>query len=140
MEDRPGAPPDLFWIVHPLARSRVIPAIVILFLFLLGVLIYHIYGLFLAILSIGILFGSLSSYFFPTKYLFYPDRIEVHTFARRYSRSWSYFKSYHPDKNGVLLSPFEGRSRLERFRGIYVMFDGHKDEAMRYIEDKIRGG
>ena len=140
MENRSGASPDLFWIVHPLTRSRVIPTVVILFLFLLCVLVYHIYGLFMAILSIGILFGSLSSYFFPTKYLLYPDRIEVHTFARKYSRSWSYFKSFHTDKNGVLLSPFEGRSRLERFRGIYVMFNGHRDEALRYIEDKIQRG
>lgn len=138
MKDHSDLSPDLLWSVHPLKRSWVSSLIVTVFLLLLGLLVYSIYGLFLAILSVGLLFGSLSSYFLPTRYLLYPDRIEVHTFARRYSRDWSYFRSFHPDKNGVLLSPFEGRSWLERFRGVYVMFDGHRDEALRYIEEKIR--
>jgi hypothetical protein len=41
------------------------------------------------------------------------------------------------DKNGVLLSPFAGRSRLENFRGVYVRFGQNKDQVVNFVRSKI---
>jgi hypothetical protein len=129
--------PDLFWTVHPLRRNWISSLLIIGFLSLIGLMIYSAYGILLALLSIALLFGSLSSYFFPTKYAIYPDRVEVKTLTRRQSRRWDYFKSFYPFKNGVLLSPFEKRSRLERYRGLYILTYDDSDEILRYIESKV---
>lgn len=111
---------------------------VVAFLILLCVLIYSIYGAFLAVISFFVLFLSLSSFFFPTKYRFYPDRLEVRTLTRRYTRSWDYFKSFYVSDKGVLLSPFERRTRLERFRGVFLMLEEEvRDAVLEYLRRKI---
>ena len=132
--------PELSWTVHPLRRNWMASIGVVAFLIFLCVLIHSIYGPFLAIVSFVVLFLSLSSFFFPTKYRFYPDRLEVRTLTRKYTRSWNYFKSFHVSDKGVLLSPFEGRSRLERFRGIFLMFEEDvRDAVLEYLRRKIGG-
>ena len=131
--------PDLSWTVHPFRRNWIVSLIVVAFLIALCLMIYSVYGASLAVISFLVLFLSLSSFFFPTRYSFYPDRIEVRTLTRRYSRGWDYFRSFHVSDKGVLLSPFEGRSRLERFRGVFLMVDGsRREEVLEYVRRKVR--
>lgn len=47
----------------------------------------------------------------------------------------SMFRSFYPDKRGVLLSPFTRPSRLENFRGVYVRYDGNKDEVDAFVKE-----
>lgn len=95
--------------------------------------------LFLAI-AIVIMLGSLSGFFLPTEYKFYPDKIKVKYFLASLEKEWKNYRSFYVDKNGVLLSPFTKPSRLENFRGIYLRFDRNsdiKDKVMDYIKSKI---
>jgi len=46
-------------------------------------------------------------------------------------------RTYHPDRNGVLLSPFSRQTRLETFRGIYIRFDGNRKEVMSVIKGRL---
>ncbi len=55
----------------------------------------------------------------------------------RLKREWSHFRSFYPDKNGVLLSPFAKPSRLENFRGVYILFGENKDEILDFIRMRI---
>jgi hypothetical protein len=38
----------------------------------------------------------------------------------------------------VLLSPFAEPSRLENFRGLYVMFEGNRDAVTKFVQEHIR--
>jgi hypothetical protein len=55
--------------------------------------------------------------------------------TRRFT--WDQFRSYYPDRNGVLLSPFVRPSRLENFRGFYLRFDGQSEDVLRVVKERI---
>jgi len=127
------------WTVHLIKRNWIISAGVVLFLVILCAAIYLSFSsaTFL-ILSIAILTISLSPFFFPTTYTFQDDCITVKSLLRKSSRNWDSFKSYYPDRNGLLLSPFTSPSRLENFRGLYIRFEGNRSEVVDFIEKKLK--
>jgi hypothetical protein len=107
-----------------------------------GFLVQLAFGdVFLAVLSIAILVGSLHSYFFETSYSLSPEGIEVKGVFGRQKKPWTGFKSFSVDKAGLSLSPFARRSWLEHYRGVRLLFgadgDGRRDEVVRYVTDKL---
>lgn len=46
---------------------------------------------------------------------------------------WPNVKRVQLDQGGVKLSPFEGESRLEPFRGVYLRFSGNREEVLAKI-------
>jgi hypothetical protein len=126
------------WTVHPIKRNWKVSAGLGLFLVILCAAIYFSFSsaTFL-LLSVVILVSSLASFFFPTTYTLRDDCITVRSLLRRFSRQWGFFKSYYPDKNGVLLSPFSSPSRLENFRGVYIKFGHNRAEVVDFIKEKM---
>ena len=90
------------------------------------------------VLTIVILYASLSKFYFPTSYAMNNEGIAVKTMTQKIVKPWSMYRSYYPDKNGVLLSPFTQPTRLENFRGLFVMFDGNREEILAYLKDRIK--
>ena len=128
------------WTVHPIKRNWKVSIGVIAFLMILCAAIYFsFHSIALLILSVVILVGSLAPFFFPTTYKLQNDCVIVRSLLRRFSRQWDVFRSYYPDKNGVLLSPFPTPSRLENFRGIYVRFSHNRSEVVNFIREKMDG-
>jgi hypothetical protein len=129
----------LKWSTHPVKRSILISALVILFLFLVWLVVYlTTSSLFLTGLSVVIMLGSLSSFFLPTRYELSQEKIKVNFFLTTRQREWNTFRSFYVDKNGVLLSPFAKPSRLENFRGVYVRFSQNKDRVVEFVKSKIQ--
>lgn len=89
------------------------------------------------LISFVFLFGSLSSFFFPTKYLITEETITIRSVFRKNSVSWDRFKRYYIDKNGIFLSPFTQPSRLENFRGVYIRFGDNRDYVINYVKNKM---
>ena len=126
------------WTIHPIRRNWLVSASVVSFLVILCVAVYLTFNsLTFLLLSVVILGGSLSRFFLPTKYILQDDCIVVKTLLRSFSRQWDSFRSFYPDKNGVLLSPFSSPSRLENFRGVYIRFDHNGSEVVDFIKEKI---
>jgi hypothetical protein len=92
---------------------------------------------FLAVLSIAILVGSLHSYFFETSFSLGPESIEVKGVFGTQRKAWASFKSFSVDRSGVSLSPFSKRSWLEHYRGMRLLFGNNKDEVVRYVTNKL---
>jgi hypothetical protein len=89
-------------------------------------------------LAMIILVGSLAGFFFPTVYKFYEGHVEVRYTVSSVKREWSQFRSFYPDRNGVLLSPFATPSRLENFRGVYLRFGRcERSRVLEIIKSKI---
>lgn len=128
------------WTAHLIKRNWKVSSGVVLFLIILCAAIYFSFNsaTFL-LLSVAILTISLSPFFFPTTYTFQDDCIIVKSLLRESSRQWDSFKSYYPDRNGVLLSPFPSPTRLENFRGIYIRFENNRSEVVNFIEKKLKG-
>ena len=128
----------LEWVCHPAKQNKTRTVIVTAFIVLVILGIYFwTFSAFLTILGVIILTGSLAAYYFPTRYTLTENEILIRTTTQRQTKKWSQYRSYYPDKNGVLLSPFVRPSRLENFRGVYIRFSGNKDTVMAYVIRKI---
>jgi hypothetical protein len=103
----------------------------------LPVIILVFYGPFFAVLAIVILGASLGSFFLPTDYVLYRGGGEMRFMGITRRFTWMQYRSYYPDRNGVLLSPFPRPSRLENFRGIYLRFGERVDDIMAVVTERM---
>jgi energy-coupling factor transporter transmembrane protein EcfT len=128
----------LEWSCHPVKRKPWVSVGVTFLITLVGVGINDWTGSrAFAVLGVVVLLLSLSRFYFPTKYRLSDRRIMVKTTMQTMYKEWSRFRSVWPDKNGVLLSPFAEASRLENYRGIYLLFDNNRDEVVDFIRARI---
>jgi hypothetical protein len=129
----------LKWISHPLKKSRKRTAFLILALFAIWSLVFWAtaYSWGFLFLAVVILMGSMSPFFFPTKYELTQDRVKVRFLAVKKDKAWTEFRSYYPDKNGVFISPFAKPSRIENYRGLYLRYEGNGKEVLDFVKSKI---
>ena len=74
-------------------------------------------------LSVLILLGSLAPFYFPTSYRMTEDGISIRTVTGSREKTWDLYRRWQADRYGVLLSPFDRPSRLDRFHGLNLRFD-----------------
>lgn len=128
----------LSWSTHPAKARPLVTTLVILFLIVLAVLVYLLtYSAIFTVIAALILYGSLTQYFTKTTYEFTETRVRVKYVVNKIEKNWAQYRSYYADKNGVLLSPFPGPSRLENFRGLFIRFAGNKGQVMEIVRQKI---
>ena len=89
--------------------------------------------LFLGMLSIMILFGSLHGYFFAASYSLSDQGVEIKGPFGTHRREWGRFKSFWVDPKGLSLSPFTKRSWLEHYRGMRLLYSDNKDEIVEFV-------
>jgi hypothetical protein len=138
----PGAAEDpgrllLKWRYHPVREGGWRLAVVVGFLLGVPALIGWMYGPFFTALALVILGGSMGTYFLPTDYAFYVGGVETRFLAVTRRFKWDQFRSFYPDRNGVLLSPFPAPSRLENFRGLFVRFARNRDQVIGVIRERV---
>lgn len=128
----------LEWTCHPAKQNRTRTILVTAFIAAVVLAVYFwTYSALFTILAVLILTGSLAAYYFPTRYTLTDEEIIIKTTTQRLVKKWAQYRSYYPDKNGVLLSPFVRPSRLENFRGVYIRFSGNKDLVMGFVMRKM---
>lgn len=125
------------WVSFPAVENLKKTIIATIFIIGLSTLLYFLYGPIYGFLSILFLGFSLLPYYTPTTYRLNEDGIEVKKVFYTIKKSWSNFRSFYPDKNGVLLSPFPIPTRLENFRGIYIRFRGNGEEVLSVVESMM---
>jgi hypothetical protein len=126
---------QLSWISHPARIRRTATALVLIFMLAVFVVVYMITGSVFMVILAGLIFiGALSTFFFPTRYEITKDKVKVKYLINKIEKEMKNFRSYYPDKNGVLLSPFPRPSRLENFRGIYIRYHQNKQEVDSFIK------
>ena len=89
------------------------------------------------VLAVLLLWGQVAGFFLPTRYTLTDDTVTVRGVVARREKAWTDFRSYLVDREGVLLSPFAERSRLERFRGLSLQFHGNRDEVIAFVESAM---
>ena len=93
---------------------------------------------FWTLLSFAVLFLSLESFYFPTRFILEEEKLVV---IRRFSRSereWSVFRRCMVDGQGITLSPFKRSSWLEAYRAIRLRFaPGNREAVLAFIEERL---
>lgn len=100
--------------------------------------LWPLYGAFFGVMAFVILAGSLFPFFLPTDYILYVGGLESVFLGIHRRFTWDQFRSYYPDRNGVLLSPFALPSRLENFRGIYLRYNGQSAKVLAIVAERIK--
>ena len=130
----------LEWTCHPVKRRPIVSVAVTSFLIVLVVLIYSVTGSpAFALLAMVIMLASLAKFYFPTAYRLSDKRIMIKTTTQTLYKNWSVYRSCYPDKKGILLSPFAAPSRLENFRGLFIMFNDNGKVVTEFVRSRIGG-
>ncbi len=120
-------------------RSPVRAAVAIVFLGLVGWTLQTLFHTgFFTIVAVLLLWSQVAVFFLPTKYTLTSETVTVKGIVSKKEKDWDEFRSYYTDPNGLLLSPFVERSRLEKFRGVSLQFHGNRDEVISFVETIMR--
>lgn len=129
---------SIAWTVHPVKRKPWVSAIATLVVLLFSFLVYvSTESTFFCVLSLLVLFASLAKFYMPTRYTLTESEIIVKTTMQTLKKEWTLYRSCWPDKNGILLSPFVEQSRLENFRGLYLILGENREEAISFIKERL---
>jgi len=130
--------PSIKWSCHPVKRRPLISAgITLLVLFIIAMVFNTTQSVFFGLLAFIIMFVSLAKFYFPTHYRLSDKGITVKTTTQTLTKNWPEFRSFYSDKNGILLSPFAQPSKLENFRGLFIMFNKNRDEVTSFVKNHI---
>ncbi|MFH1687515.1 MAG: hypothetical protein ABIE70_08345 [bacterium] len=134
-EPQPGS---LQWTVHPVKRRPLVSLAVTVFVFLVAAVVYYAMdSRVFAVLAMVVMLMSLGKFYFPTHYALDEVGITIKTTTQTLTKEWKLYRSYYPDKSGVLLSPFPEPSRLENFRGVYVMIQDNREQVLAFVNKHI---
>jgi hypothetical protein len=132
---------ELVWTSRPAARYPARAVAVALLIGLLGTLVgvwmdSAYWGIFASL----VLFLSLESFFLATTYRLGEEGIEVRKPFSRAFRRWDTFRSVYVDRKGITLSPYSGRSVLEPYRAVRLLFADNREAVWDFVRSHLREG
>lgn len=128
----------LEWVSHPVKRRPLVSVAVSVFIIACCAITFiSTNSTWFAGLALAILIGSLAKFYFPTRYRLSPKGVTIKTTTQTLTKEWRLYRSCYPDRNGILLSPFEEPSRLENFRGLYLIFNNNADDVTSFVRRHI---
>ena len=142
----PAQPPEvaaedvtiLEWTTHPVKRKPWTAVAVTLFILAVSfVVLAATDSKWFGFIALVVLFASVAKFYLPTKFSLMDKGVVIKSTTQTVKKPWSMFRSYYVDKHGVLLSPFTQPSRLENFRGIYLIFSDNREAVMAVVRDHV---
>lgn len=135
---QPAAPSDdtllLEWRVHLLRRAPRKAVAVCLAILAVGVVAYFsVQHLLFALAAMLLLAGALSDFLFPIRFRLTRRDVASYNLLSIRKLPWERVRRVYEMPDGVKLSPLRRPSRLEAFRGVYLWFDGNRDEVLTVI-------
>jgi len=137
--------PILKWTSHPLIDFPRSSILLIIFIIIIGIGLWKIAVIFWDMplfyyLGMTIFIFSLTSYFIPTTYKFFEEKIEVIYWFIKIEKKYSGYNCFYTDKKGIMLSPFKIPRRLDPFRGLSIRFSKtqvEKEKIIKLLEEKV---
>jgi hypothetical protein len=94
---------------------------------------WNLQSLLLTAVAAGMLLGSLTSFYLPTVYRLGADGAGYSRWLSQRKLEWSRVRSVTKERDGVFLSPFPAKTRLENFRGLYLPYRSNREEVLACI-------
>ncbi len=105
----------------------------VVLIFTIWAVYWNIGSVLFTIVAALLLLGSLSSFFLPTNYSLNDKGVRSDRLFHHRSMSWDRVRSISLDGNGMFLSPFPSRTRLENFRGLFLPFRQNKETIIETV-------
>ncbi len=122
------------WTSHPARENPVKLGMVVTITTLFLIFFWFVAGPWWCVLTIVVVFLSLYSFWLPTRYTLDDEGIEVSRFLYRRRFPWSRFRRYEIDRGGIFLGTFRKPSRLDPFRGLYLLGAQKEPEAADLVK------
>lgn len=74
--------------------------------------------------------GALSDFLMPTTFVITTTQVSASTIVGKRIMAWKDVKKCYVTDDGVKVSPLPRASRLEAYRGVYLLFGDHKQEVL----------
>ncbi len=138
-ETEPDEGEVLAWSCHKAKRNPLLTAAVSALILAFSIIVFYATdrSSVFAGLTLVILFLSLSRFYLPIRYRLSDRRIMIKTMTQTLYKDWSVYRTCYPDKNGILLSPFIQASRLENFRGVYLLFNDNAQAVTAFVKLRL---
>ncbi len=124
------------WTAFPLRES---PQKGVLFWVIMVVTIWAVYWNFgsipLTAIAAILLLGSLSSFYLPTHYTIDEAGVRIKRVLHNRKMYWYRVRSISDERDGLFLSPFPVKSRLENFLGVYLPYRNNRDRIIELVRE-----
>jgi hypothetical protein len=124
---------ELSWAVLPAREAPLRGVLAAICVLVTGFLALAFGGTVMGILALLLVGGGIGPYYVRTRYRLTPEGVEVNSVFQRTHRPWSAFRRAYVGKDGVTLSPFQGRHILEPYRSVRLRFAGNGSEVLEWI-------
>ena len=135
MSDNPPDNNTYHWTAFPMRES---PLKGIFFwmvvIFTIWAIHWNIGSVMLTFVAAVILLGALTSFFLPTTYILDESGAGFKRWFHRRRLSWSKVRSVVDERDGMFLSPFPVKSRLENFRGLYLPYRNNRERVLAVVK------
>ncbi len=126
------------WTVHPLSRGGFRRVIFVMTMIVIPLGVLEVFQHFAwAVFATLFLLGTLSAYWLPTRYAIDDEGIWVQRWFWKKRKLFRDLKRVERDPNGLFVSPFASRSRLDGHRGLLLMEPPERDDVEKYIRERI---
>ena len=89
-------------------------------------------------LPVAKLWISVAPVSLPVRFEMDEENVTVATLTTRKVKPWSRFRRAAADHRGAILSPFDHRSRLDRFHGMNLRYDQKdRERVLEYLKSRL---
>ncbi len=138
VETGSGSADRLEWQVHLLRRRPAAGALVSLGTLAGAAVAWAWFGSpALAVFVVLVTVASLAAFFFPIRYSLSARGVRMYNFIGREDRRWEEFANYHVYPDGVQLAFSRGTIRGRMLKGIFLYFEGNRDQVLAMVRDRM---
>lgn len=126
---------ELQWTTHPLRERRTLGIALLGSGVAIWFAVHDSTGQWLLATVLCLLFfSSFKRFLLPTTYCLDKSGVRITQLGISFSRTWQTLASYSPEKTGLFLSPFHSASRLENFRGLFLLWPADPAPVIAFIQ------
>ena len=127
------------WNIHPFKEEPLKSFLLVMFLFVLAIVLFLIFpNIVFTTIAMLLMIISLRGYLFKSIYKLEDDLIKIKMLSFEYKKKFHDFKKLYIGNNAFLMSPFTYKTRLNKYRGIYIPFPKElKVEIINFISEKF---
>ncbi len=132
------AAPLLEWSVQPWRRDpkRAAAALAILAVSIAGC--WWLGGQwFFGLLAAAVLWGSIGPFFVTSRYVMDEEGVAIDSPFLKRRRRWDEIRAWYVDDHGATLSPFAGKSWLEAYRSIRLLFGDREEDIRKILNERL---
>ncbi|MCE5199474.1 hypothetical protein LLG39_10915 [bacterium] len=78
--------------------------------------------------------GAVADFVFPLKYTLTSERAICHRLTGTTQLRWADVRRCYLDELGIKISPLANQTRLEAFRGVFLRFNGNREQVIEVVK------